>query len=219
MAAGRGMRMLPLTNSVPKAMAQIDGNTLIYHGIDRLMNKVGNIKIHITVGYKKSMLASHVIEQNVASVINTEGKGNAWWIFNSLLKYVNEPILVLTCDNITDINIELILADYIQLEEPACMIIPVEPIKGLEGDFIKHEDYVVKSLSRTQISNIYCSGMQVLNPVKIRALVKESEDFNEVWGELIELGELKCSRIYPDHWFAIDTLFQLKQYQDMLQGK
>jgi NDP-sugar pyrophosphorylase family protein len=218
MAAGRGMRMLPLTDEIPKAMAEVDGNSLIYHGIDKLMSKVQNIQIHITVGYKKAMLASHVIEKNISSVINTEGKGNAWWIFNSLLRNLNEPILVLTCDNITDLNIELILNDYVALSEPACMIIPVTPIKGLEGDFIEQENNLVKSLSRETETDIYCSGIQVLNPTKVRKLVAETEDFNKIWETLILHNELKCSRIYPDNWFAIDTINQLEQYKGQINN-
>ncbi len=219
MAAGRGMRMLPLTDQIPKAMAEVDGNSLIYHGIDKLMSKISNIQIHITVGYKKALLASHVIERNVSSVINTEGKGNAWWIYNSLLKNVDEPILVLTCDNITDLNLDLIVKDYHDLNEPACMIIPVKPIKGLEGDFISHNNHTVTSLSREVETNIYCSGIQVLNPVKLRKITNQTEDFNLVWKQLIAQNELKCSRIYPDNWFAIDTLHQLEQYQGLIEKK
>ena len=84
MAAGRGMRMMPFTENMPKAMAPLAGTTLIANGIDKLKKRIPNI--HITVGYKGSMLASHVIEHDVSSVLNTEGKDNSWWIYNSLMK-------------------------------------------------------------------------------------------------------------------------------------
>ena len=84
MAAGRGMRMRPLTDSIPKAMAPIGQSTLIANGINKLKNSIENV--HITVGYKGAMLSKHVIEKDVSSVINTESKGNAWWVYNSLLK-------------------------------------------------------------------------------------------------------------------------------------
>ena len=134
MAAGRGSRMMPLTNTIPKAMAQYGDSTLIVSGIEKIQRVLSNI--HITVGYKKSDLAKHVIEHNVATVLNTEGKGNAWWIFNTLLKHLNEPIFVLTCDNVIDLNFNKLAKDYFDLGEPACMVVPVKPIDGLEGDYI-----------------------------------------------------------------------------------
>ena len=92
-------------------MKLINNSTLISNGIKKLKKNIDNI--HITVGHKGSILAKHVIENNVSTIINTHKKGNAWWIFNSFLKYLNEPIIVLTCDNVVDINYDKIEKDYI----------------------------------------------------------------------------------------------------------
>ena len=70
LAAGRGIRLMPLTKKIPKAMVKIKNQTLILKGIKRLHSYIKNI--HITVGYKGSLLAKHVIENKVKSVINTE---------------------------------------------------------------------------------------------------------------------------------------------------
>src|SRR4051812_40099426 len=77
MAAGRGTRMLPLTDVIPKPMAPYRGTTLIAEGIRRIRIYIENI--HITVGYKGKTLAEHVVELGVNSVFNTSGRGNAWW--------------------------------------------------------------------------------------------------------------------------------------------
>ena len=110
LAAGRGIRLMPLTKKIPKAMVKIKNQTLILNGIKKIQRYIDNI--HITVGYKGSVIAKHVIRNNVRSVINTNNKGNAWWIFNFPFNLINEPIFVLTCDNITNINFNLIEKDY-----------------------------------------------------------------------------------------------------------
>lgn len=207
MAAGRGTRMAPLTNIIPKPMAPLWGSTLIANGIEKLLPHVPNL--HITVGYRGAELAKHVIELGVHSVFNTEGKGNSWWIFNTLMKCVDEPILVLTSDNVTDINIDTILGEYIRLGSPACMVVPVLPVDGLIGDFIHHDQNRVVKLDRNDPALSYCSGIQVLNPAKINELMEPIEDFGEVWNSLIQLGQLYSSSIYPDKWFTIDTIDQL----------
>jgi NDP-sugar pyrophosphorylase family protein len=208
MAAGRGMRMMPFTENMPKAMAPLAGTTLIANGIDKLKKRIPNI--HITVGYKGSMLASHVIEHDVNSVLNTEGKDNSWWIYNTLMKNLDLPIYVLTCDNVIELDFDLMEKDYVAAGKPACMVIPVKPIEGLDGDFIFHDNQRITELSRSKPSEMYCSGIQILNPKKINELTQPADNFYNVWMQLIELKQLYCSNIYPKQWYAVDTVNQLE---------
>ena len=213
MAAGRGQRMMPLTNELPKAMAIYEDSTLVARGIARM--KAYLPYIHITVGYKGAILAKHAIEHNVSSTFNTEGKGNAWWVYNTLIKHLDEPIFVFTCDNVTDLDFKLLEKDYFKNKEPACMIVPVAPIEGLEGDFIFHNNYIITELNRHKPSNIYCSGIQILNPAKINRLTTSVDDFYGVWKQLIGLKQLYCSKVYPKNWFTVDNLQQLSHIKNM----
>ena len=210
LAAGRGIRLMPKTKKIPKAMVKIKNQTLILKGIKKIQKYIKNI--HITVGYKGSLLAKHVIENKVNSVINTDKKGNAWWIFNFPFKYINQPVFVLTCDNITNIDFSLIEKDYIKKGKPECFLIPVKPLKKLEGDFIHRKKNIVTKLSRKIKSDIYCSGIQILNPHKINKVVKNTTDFNQVWAKLIKKKKLKVSDVLPKNWFTIDNPYQLKTY-------
>jgi len=211
LAAGRGIRMKPKTNKIPKAMVKIKNQTLILQGIKKIQRYIKNI--HITVGYKGSMLAKHVIENKVKSVINTDKKGNAWWIFNFPFKYINEPVFVLTCDNITNVNFDSIIRDYNNKGKPECFLIPVKPVDKLEGDYIHRKKNIVTKLSRKLRSEIYCSGIQVVNPYKINNIVKKTEDFNQIWKKLILKKKLLVSDVIPKNWFTIDNLKQLKLYK------
>jgi len=215
MAAGRGQRMMPLTEYIPKPMITINGISLIEQGIDKIKPYIPDI--HITVGYKGAMLASHVIEHGVNSVINTEGKSNSWWVYNSLLKYISEPVLVLTCDNVIELNFKTLEQDYIDFGNPACMIVPVKPIEGLEGDYIFQEDRIIKEINRNKISPIYCSGIQILNPYLVNkfTIFKEGQNFYQLWEQLIEQKQLLCSNIYPNRWISIDNLQQLEKVKNL----
>jgi NDP-sugar pyrophosphorylase family protein len=209
LAAGRGMRMRPLTNVIPKAMAPYNGSTLVAKGIEKIRRHVPNV--YITVGYKGAILAQHVIEHNVSGIFNTEGQDNAWWIFNTLIKELNEPVFVLTCDNVIELDFKLIEDEYFNFGAPACMVVPVKPVPGLEGDYIVHEQNIITSLSRTRESDIYCSGIQVLNANKINRLLQPVDNFYHVWQGLMEHRELYCSNVYPSQWFAVDTMEQLQR--------
>jgi NDP-sugar pyrophosphorylase family protein len=207
MAAGRGQRMMPLTTHMPKAMAPYNGSTLICQGINQVRKHIEHL--HITVGYQGAMLAEHVIKNGVSSVFNTEGRGNAWWVYNTVLKLLDEPMFVLTCDNVMELDFDLLETDYYSYGGPACMLVPVKPVPGLEGDYIFHRGNIVTELNRSKKSDRYCSGIQIINPAKINQLTRSTDDFYSLWIQLINKNEVIASRIYPKKWFAVDTMEQL----------
>jgi NDP-sugar pyrophosphorylase family protein len=209
LAAGRGRRMMPLTQSIPKPLAPYQDTTLIGYGIAQVRRYIPYV--HVTVGYKGAMVAAHLFELGVTSVFNTDGQSNSWWLFNTLLKYLSEPLFVLTCDNVTDLDLELLEADYFEAKEPACMLVPVKPVAGLEGDYIFHEDRVVTSLSRTTPAELYCSGIQVIHPARVNALASGEGDFYRVWSDLIARRELRVSSVCPKKWFSVDTMKDLQE--------
>ncbi len=208
MAAGRGTRLMPLTKKIPKGLIKFKQSSLIANGIKKLKKYIDNI--HISVGYKGPILAKHLIEQKVTSIINTDNKGNCWWIFNSIFKNFNEPIFVLTCDNVTNISFKKISEDYFKKKEPLCMIIPTKPVKGLSGDYIFRNQNLVKKLSRNKESDIYCTGIQVLNPKKINDKINPTDDFKILWKRLIKNKQLYVSDVRPKKWFTVDNIDNYK---------
>jgi len=209
MAAGRGQRMMPATSILPKAMLPFFQSTLVATGIDKIRPHIDNI--HVTVGYKGAMLASHLIEHEVTSIHNTDGQSNSWWLHNTLLRAIDEPVFVLTCDNVTDIDFDELAEDYFALGAPPCLMVPVKPVEGLDGDYIFHEDQVITELSRTKVAPTYGSGIQVLNPARVAAMTTGDGDFGDIWSELIEKRQMYVSRVEPQKWYSVDTLEHLER--------
>jgi NDP-sugar pyrophosphorylase family protein len=194
-------------------MAPYLGSTLIADGIRKIRPHVQSLDI--TVGYDGPKLASHVIELGVDSVFNTEGHGNAWWIYHTPLKHLDEPMFVLTCDSVVELDFQQLEWEYDQYGQPACMVVPVEPVPGLQGDFIFQVNNVVTKLDRHQTSDRYCSGVQIINPAKINRLTNPVDDFYDVWEQLIFQGQVYSSDTFPKRWFVVDTLDQLcKLFED-----
>ena len=214
MAAGRGLRLMPLTKKIPKGMIKYKESSLIVNGINRLRKFIKNV--HISVGYKGPILAKHLIENNVDTIINTNGKGNAWWIFHSVFKNLDNPIFVLTCDNVTEINFKEIEKDYNKLGRPLCMIVPTKPINGLDGDYIFRKKNIINRLSRKKKSDIYSTGIQVLDLKNINRTIKKTNDFNILWKKLIEVKQLYVSNILPEKWFTVDDV---KSYKILKRSK
>jgi NDP-sugar pyrophosphorylase family protein len=209
MAAGRGLRMGPLTDVVPKPMAPYLNSSLIAVGIGKLRPQIE--RIHVTVGYKGAMLAQHLIERGVDSVFNTDGHGNAWWLHHTVMAAIDEPVLVLTCDNVTDLDVTSLAEDYDEAGAPPCLIVPVRPVDGVEGDYIEHAGRVVTWIGRARATGSYASGVQILNPARIHRECPDHDSFYEVWNALVARGGLRVSRVQPASWFSVDTLSDLQR--------
>lgn len=215
MAAGRGTRLRPLTKKIPKGLIKFKQTSLIANGIKKLKKFMDFI--HISVGYKGPILAKHLIEEKVSSIINTDKKGNSWWIFNSIFKSFDSPLYVLTCDNVTNIDFKKIEKDYYKKGQPICMIIPTKPIKGLAGDYIFRKKNIIQGLSRKVKSDIYCTGIQVLNPKKINDKIKSTDDFNILWKRLIKIKQLYVSDVMPKKWYTVDNVDNYKKLKKIFK--
>jgi NDP-sugar pyrophosphorylase family protein len=131
------------------------------------------------------------------------------------MKFLPEPFFVLTCDNVCDLDFAQLTEEYFDLGAPACLVVPTTPVDGLDGDFIFCDDQqVVSKLDRNERSNLYCTGIQILNAARVNEITEPTDDFYSVWTQLIAQREVKCSRVQPRKWFTVDTLHQLSQLND-----
>lgn len=114
------------------------------------------------------------------------------------------------CDLVIDINFNKIYEDYFNLDQPAIMIIPTIPKIGVDGDYICFdENNVIQLLDRDIISEIYCSGIQIINPHKVNLLCENKNNFYDVWKQLIGTNNLKVSNIQPNKWDSFDKITQI----------
>ena len=137
--------------------------------------------------------------------------------FNSIFRSFDSPLYVLTCDNVTNIDFKKIEKDYYKKGQPMCMIIPTKPIKGLAGDYIFRKKNVIQSLSRKVKTDIYCTGIQVLNPKKINNKIKSTDDFNILWKRLIKIKQLYVSDVMTKKWYTVDNVDNYKKLKKIFK--
>jgi NDP-sugar pyrophosphorylase family protein len=211
LSGGFGTRMRPITDYIPKALVEVDGNPLISY-VFKLIdgeNNMSDIKKYVTYGHKSEILFN-ATKGKVDGYINTTGKDNSYFLYNSFIKHINEPIIVTPCDMIMDIDLDEVYRDYIELGSPSIMVVGVTPVKGVDGDFIEYDEANrIVSLSRENITNKYCSGLQIINPYKVNDITKESNNFYDVWEQLKHMGELKVSNVVPTEWKCYDNLNEI----------
>jgi NDP-sugar pyrophosphorylase family protein len=204
-SGGSGKRMLPLTDYVPKALVKINNKKLIDHAIDFF--KLNNIEnIHITYGYKCDQLIDHVHSKS-NSLLNTIDQDNSYFIFNTIIKYINEPIIVSPCDINFDIDLNELYEEYINLKSPTACIIPIE--YNSDADKIEQSNQNILQINKNIKSNLSASGIQIINPFKINQLMNSCQNFYDVWSELIKQNQLMITKTKPTKWKCFDKISDL----------
>lgn len=108
LAAGLGTRMQPITNTIPKPVIEIAGQSMITRVIDQL-REAGVKDIFINSHYKADILKSHVedyIKQNKISDVNlhilheTELLDTGGGVLNALQHMKDEPFFIINSDSI-----------------------------------------------------------------------------------------------------------------------
>lgn len=108
MAGGKGERLRPLTEKIPKPLLPVGDKAIIDHNIDRLIAN-GVKHISVTVNYLKEQLEDHFREPRGEVHVRTVREPQFLGTLGSI-KYVkefyNDTILVMNSDLFTNINYE-----------------------------------------------------------------------------------------------------------------
>lgn len=97
LAAGFGMRMIPINMETPKALLEVNGEVLIEHTI-RQLHAVGVTEIYVVVGFMKERFEYLIDEYGVELVINPEyGTKNNLHSMKLVLPYLENAYIV-PCD-------------------------------------------------------------------------------------------------------------------------
>lgn len=108
MAGGKGERLRPLTEKIPKPLLQVGDKAIIDHNIDRLIS-FGVKHISVTVNYLKEQLEEHFKEPHNGVLVKTVREPLFLGTIGSIRfvpEFFNDTILVMNSDLFTNINYE-----------------------------------------------------------------------------------------------------------------
>ena len=177
-AAGRGERMKPLTDSIPKPLVKVFGKAMIDHIIEKL-NSIPTIKkIIINAYYLSDMIKSHIDELGNSKIIlskESEKLETGGGLVNALPLFdKTKPILLINGDVIwrDDAAVESTLTSIIAGFDESKMDILLglkakDQFMGYEGNgdfaFDKSTGDLSKPENAAQLDYVF-SGMQIIHP-------------------------------------------------------
>ncbi|MBI4017113.1 MAG: NTP transferase domain-containing protein [Candidatus Aenigmarchaeota archaeon] len=105
LAAGKGTRMLPLTENLPKALVQVNGKPFLYYLLKNL-EKAGFTEIGIIVDHKKEMIMEFLKQNSFRATVMTQhsqlGTGHAVKMAVPFVK--QENFIVMPCDTLFSVK-------------------------------------------------------------------------------------------------------------------
>lgn len=145
MAGGRGERLKPLTDNIPKPLLSVAGKPIIDYNVEEL-EACGIKKIHVTVNYLGDMIKEHFAERKGRAKINCITEPMRLGTFGSLA-YIEgistEDIIVMNSDLLSMIDFESMYihhkktsADFTIAAVPYSVSIPFA-IMRMQGQRVK----------------------------------------------------------------------------------
>jgi MurNAc alpha-1-phosphate uridylyltransferase len=218
LAAGLGMRMRPLTNSMPKCMLQVGNKPLLHYHLLAL-EQAGISDVVINLGWQGRQISSYIKHKTNFSFkvhFSAEPSDNPLETGGGIRKALpllgSEPFLVVNSDIWTDYPLKELL-DY-RLDEGAlgCLVL-VTPPEGAPADYALEGDMVRPV--ETDGRKFTFSGISLLLPDLFAGSAVEPlpERFplRTVLEHAISTGKLRGIPYTDGQWRDIGTLSKLNQ--------
>jgi len=124
LCGGKGERLHPITNDIPKPLLKIRGKPILSYIIDHLGNyNLDNLII--TTGYKSSAIHNYINEtyQNSPYKIVDSGDVDIIKRVQDALKYVDNNFMILYGDTISNVNLNELIEYHKNHTEPVTMTV------------------------------------------------------------------------------------------------
>jgi glucose-1-phosphate thymidylyltransferase len=134
LAAGKGTRLRPLTDDKPKGMVEVDGQPILTHCFDQLV-ELNADELIVVVGYKKEHIIDHYGDEYRGVPITyshqREQKGLAHALI-SVEEHIDDEFMLMLGDNVFDANLQDVVRR--QREDRADAAFLVEEVPYDEAD-------------------------------------------------------------------------------------
>lgn len=216
LAAGRGERLRPLTDTTPKPLLEVGGKPLIAHHADRLA-AAGFEEVVVNVAWQGRKIVDFLgngrafglairYSQEPPGALETAGG-----IVQALPMLGNSPFLVVSADVLTDYPFERLRdADFTQ---PAHLVLVDNPPHHPKGDFAL-DGGQVRSGGGNRLT---FSGIAVFDPCLFDALPPGRRALRPVLEQAIAAGRVGGEH-YTGRWADIGTPRRLAEAQQSFEA-
>ncbi len=215
LAAGRGERMRPLTDSLPKPLLAVGGKPLIVHHIEKLRDAgVTDLVInHAWLGHKlvEALGDGRQFGADIQWSAEESALETAGGIIQALPLLGAEPFLVINGDTWLDLDYRTLVTQPLGTDLAHLWLVP-NPPQHPEGDFALQAGRVVDSPALT------FSGVGLYDPTAFAGLTPGARKLAPLLRDWMAQGWVGGS-LLAGEWRDIGTVARLQALDDQLQGR
>lgn len=205
MAAGKGMRMRPLTDKMPKPLVPFMGKPLIDHVLDRLA-EAGIEEAVVNVHYLASMLEAHLAPRTAPRIVISDERAELLDTGGGTKKALpllgEDPVITFNSDSVWIEGLGSNLGNLIAAWDPErmdalLMIADASRTIGYvgRGDFnMDAEGRLTRRAPSTTVPFMF-AGVQIVKPALFAEGPAGPFSTNLIWDRLIEQGRLFGQRM------------------------
>jgi NDP-sugar pyrophosphorylase family protein len=216
LAGGRGERLRPITDNIPKPMVPIKDKPLIFWAIENL--KKNNItEIILSVGYKAEIIQDYFKDGSSLGVkilynVETQPLGTGGAVKDICKKFnIKEQFALIWGDNLADYNYKSIISLFKEANADLVMTLtPREDVEHFGVAKLKHGKiigFVEKPKREEAPSNLINAGAFVVNPKILEIL---PDGVSNIERECFQKIAKEDGNVYAyehnGYWYPTDTL-------------
>lgn len=215
LCGGKGERLRPITNNLPKPLIEIKNKPILHYIIEHL-KKYGIEEYIIATGYKSVKIEEYMdreFKELKYKIVNS-GDTDILSRVKACIEHISNDAILCYGDTISDINID----DFIQFHNHDSRNITISsyPIKIPFGVMTIDENNFVKEFEEKPILNeVMNIGYYYLSS-KHNAFINEQKNLLSLIDILIKNSQLKCYQHNGIH-ITINTIAELNYAEDNIE--
>lgn len=207
MAGGRGKRLKPITDDVPKPLVLIKNIPIIEWQI-KYLKKFGIDEVIICTGYKQEMIEDYLVTRNLGLEIKYSiekiplGTGGAIKKAGKMIS--DKSFFVLNGDTITNLD----LKKLIRIENSVAAI----ELRTKFGILETKNDKIIKFKEKKEIPDLWMNaGIYHLNQEMLEDMPSKGDIEKTVFPEYAKNGKLKTVKFRNVKWYSIDSFKDIEE--------
>ena len=213
LAGGRGKRLRPITDYVPKSLVPVKNTPIIEWQI-KYLKKYGVNEVIVCTGYKTKMIENYLSMKNLGVKIKFSieklplGTGGA---IKKAGKMINDKsFFVINGDTITNI-------DLTKLAKKPNAIASIE-LRTKFGILEINSNKISKFKEKKEISNLWMNaGIYYLQKVILKDLPNKGDIEKTLFPDYAKKGKLNTVRFKKIKWYSIDSFKDIEDCSREIQ--